>query len=47
MDDCTEECDFGLQITIELCKANGTDDEESLRDCLENHFSLDFVNNRF
>ena len=47
VDDCTEECDFGLQLTIELCKANGTDDEQSLRDCLENHFALDYVNNRF
>lgn len=45
VDDCTDECGFELRLTIELCKASGTEDEESFRDCLVNHFTPDHVNN--
>ena len=41
-DDCTQECGFELQLTMELCKIGaGTlqiPDEGTFRDCLENHF---------
>ena len=43
-DECTEDCGFELQLTIELCKLNKTIDEVSFRDCLENHFAPDYVN---
>ena len=42
-DECTEDCGFELQLTIELCKLNKTIDEVSFRDCLENHFAPDYV----
>ena len=43
-DECTEDCRFELQLTIELCKLNKTIDEVSFRDCVENHFAPDYVN---
>ena len=56
-DDCTEDCGFELQITLNLCKLgglnpppgqvqNGFGDEDSFRDCLQNHLVLDHVSKR-
>ena len=46
-DDCTEDCGFELQLTMELCKiaagALQIPDEGAFRDCLENHLVNDSV----
>ena len=45
-DDCTDQCGFALQLTIELCKLGPNysyGDEDSFRDCLYSHFVKDHV----
>ena len=43
-EDCTADCSFELQLSLELCKQNETVvDEDSLRGCLESLFSPDSV----
>ena len=45
--DCTEECGFQLQLTLELCNIHdGTlpiPDEGEFKNCLVNHFVQDHV----